>query len=54
LVKRCQHCQACLNWCPKKAISFRRLQPSSPRYHHPLINCAEFIQAQHPASEQPE
>ena len=38
--KKCEHCQGCLNWCPKNAIQFGRLKPGCPRYHHPEINIA--------------
>jgi ferredoxin len=34
---KCEHCQGCLNWCPKAAIQFARLKPGVPRYHHPEI-----------------
>ena len=35
--KKCEHCQACLSWCPREAISFGRIKPGIPRYHHPEI-----------------
>ena len=35
--RKCEHCQGCLNWCPKRAIHFARLKSGTPRYHHPEI-----------------
>ena len=35
---KCEHCQGCLNWCPKKAIHFGRLNSRVARYHHPEIS----------------
>jgi len=40
--KKCEHCNGCLNWCPKNAISFGRLKPNTARYHHPEINVSEM------------
>ena len=40
--KNCEHCQACLNWCPKCAIHFGRLNSKTPRYHHPEISIADI------------
>ena len=36
--KKCEHCQGCLNWCPKNAILFGRIDSLTPRYHHPDID----------------
>ena len=35
---KCEHCNGCLNWCPKKAIHFGRLKSDTARYHHPEIS----------------
>jgi len=40
--KKCEHCQGCLNYCPKKAIQFGRLKHETPRYHHPDIGVDEI------------
>ena len=37
---KCEHCQGCLNWCPRQAIQFGRLRTGTPRYHHPGITFA--------------
>jgi ferredoxin len=39
---KCEHCQACFNWCPKKAILFGRLNAVIPRYHHPAITLTDM------------
>jgi ferredoxin/flavodoxin len=40
--KKCQHCNGCLNWCPRKAIHFGRLNARLARYHHPEISVADM------------
>ncbi|GHT74528.1 4Fe-4S ferredoxin [Spirochaetia bacterium] len=46
--KTCEHCQSCLNFCPNRAISYIRLKPDTPRYHHPEVTaeelCREIVQ----------
>jgi len=39
---KCEHCQGCLNWCPKRAIHFGRLNSSVARYHHPEISLRDM------------
>ena len=39
---KCEHCQGCLNWCPKKAIHFGRLDSHLARYHHPGISLQDI------------
>ena len=39
---KCEHCQGCLNWCPKQAICFGRLKAGVPRYHHPEIALSDI------------
>ena len=39
---KCEHCQGCLNWCPKQAIRFGRLKAGIPRYHHPEITLKDI------------
>jgi len=38
----CEHCQGCLNWCPKKAIRFGRINPATAGYRHPEIGIGEM------------
>lgn len=40
--KKCQTCQACLNFCPYNAITQLRFQNKTPRYHHPEIMVSEI------------
>jgi ferredoxin len=40
---QCEHCQACLNWCPRRAIRYMRLKPNTPRYHHPEVKVSELF-----------
>ncbi|GHV82354.1 iron-sulfur protein [Spirochaetia bacterium] len=46
--KTCEHCQSCLNFCPCRAISYIRLKPNTPRYHHPEVTaedlCRKIVQ----------
>jgi ferredoxin len=39
---KCEQCQACLNWCPRRGINFLRLKPGTQRYHHPGIRVEEL------------
>jgi ferredoxin len=39
----CEHCQACLNWCPRRAIRYMRMKPDTPRYHHPEVTLPEMF-----------
>lgn len=40
--KNCEQCQACLNFCPHRAISYMRLKPDTERYHHPEVTVGEM------------
>jgi ferredoxin len=40
----CEHCQACLNWCPQRSINFFRLTRDVPRYHHPEVHAGDLMQ----------
>jgi len=39
---KCSQCQACLNWCPHKAIRFLRYKHKSGRYTHPDVSINEI------------
>jgi ferredoxin len=39
----CEHCQACLNWCPQRAIGYIRLKQNTPRYHHPQVKARDML-----------
>ena len=39
---KCEHCQGCLHWCPRRAILFARVGSNTRRYHHPEIGMEEL------------
>ncbi|MDR2103287.1 MAG: EFR1 family ferrodoxin [Treponema sp.] len=39
---RCEQCQACLNWCPRRAIGYLRFDPDRSQYHHPEVAVSEM------------
>ncbi len=38
----CENCLACLHWCPKNAIEWKKTTIKKQRYHHPQISCSEL------------
>jgi ferredoxin len=38
----CEQCQACLNWCPCRAIQYIRYNPDTACYHHPEVALSEM------------
>ena len=41
--QQCELCQACINWCPQKAIQFGKSTEARERYHHPDITLSELF-----------
>ncbi len=39
----CQHCLACLQWCPAEAVQCGKSTVKRKRYHHPDVKLADFI-----------
>jgi len=39
----CEHCMACLQWCPVEAIQYKKSTLGRKRYHHPDIKAADII-----------
>lgn len=39
----CQECLACLHWCPKEAIQYKKITARRKRYHHPKIKIEEIM-----------
>ncbi len=39
----CELCQACINWCPQRAISFARVNPETARYTNKNVKVREFL-----------
>ncbi|MBD3204954.1 hypothetical protein GF319_01260 [Candidatus Bathyarchaeota archaeon] len=40
---KCEHCFACLQWCPKSAIQFGDKMKKQLRYHHPKVESTDLI-----------
>lgn len=38
----CEHCLACMHWCPKHSIQYRKGTIKRERYHHPEIKISEL------------
>ena len=39
----CEVCVACLQWCPQRAVQFRKATLKRGRYHHPDVVLKDFI-----------
>lgn len=39
----CEHCQACMNWCPRKSITYLRLRAGTRRYQHPEVSLEDML-----------
>ncbi|MDR3052209.1 MAG: EFR1 family ferrodoxin [Oscillospiraceae bacterium] len=42
---RCEHCAACISWCPAKAIQYGNQTQKRRRYHNPAIQAEELARA---------
>jgi len=40
---RCEHCLACLQWCPQEALQYGRKTPRYDRYHHPEVTLKDML-----------
>ena len=40
----CEQCFACLQWCPEKAIQFRKGTFQCNRYHHPEVTLSDMME----------
>ena len=38
----CEHCIACIHWCPKQAINYGSKTQSRKRYHHPKVKAEQL------------
>jgi len=38
----CEHCMACLQWCPVEAIQYKKSTVDRKRYHHPAVKAADI------------
>ncbi len=50
---RCEHCFACINWCPKSAIQYGEKTRSRSRYHHPDVGIDDLLHRPQPLSPEP-
>lgn len=41
--RNCEQCMACLQWCPKEALQFRKASLSRKRYRHPETNAQDIV-----------
>jgi ferredoxin len=39
----CQHCLACMQWCPTEAIQYGNQTKGRKRYHHPEVTVTEIF-----------
>jgi ferredoxin len=39
----CEHCLACLQWCPVEAIQYKKITIGRKRYHHPEVKAADIM-----------
>ncbi len=42
----CEHCMACLQWCPVEAIQYKKSTEGRKRYHHPEIKAEDIMKQQ--------
>jgi ferredoxin/flavodoxin len=40
----CQHCVACLQWCPAEAIQYKKSTAGRKRYHHPQVTAQAIME----------
>ena len=40
---RCEHCVACLSWCPAQAIQYGKMTKTRRRYQNPKISVTEMM-----------
>lgn len=46
--RRCEHCTACIHWCPQKALQWKSATARRRRYHHPEISLKDMFQPDNP------
>jgi flavodoxin/Pyruvate/2-oxoacid:ferredoxin oxidoreductase delta subunit len=39
----CEQCLACMQWCPKKSIQYKKVTVDRGRYHHPDVKVNELV-----------
>ena len=38
----CEHCIACIHWCPQRAINYKNKTQNKVRYHHPKVKAEQL------------
>ena len=38
----CEHCLACIHWCPQRAINYGKKTQKRKRYHHPKVEVPQL------------
>jgi len=49
--RHCEHCVACISWCPEKAINYGNKTQDRRRYRNPLVTVEEFCGNMNKGSE---
>lgn len=39
---QCEHCTACIQWCPQQAINWKNRTKKRSRYHHPQVTLEDI------------
>lgn len=42
-LSQCEHCLACMHWCPKQSLQYKKGTIKRERYHHPEIKVSELF-----------
>jgi ferredoxin/flavodoxin len=42
-LNQCEHCLACMHWCPKHSLQYKKGTVKRERYHHPEIKVSEIL-----------
>lgn len=40
----CEHCTACIHWCPQTALQWNNSTQTRSRYHHPAVSLKEIVE----------
>jgi ferredoxin len=41
--RHCEHCMACINWCPREAIQYGAKTKKRGRYHNPYVTAKDML-----------
>ncbi len=40
---KCEHCLACMHWCPQQALQYKKGTVKRERYHHPDVQVTDLM-----------